>query len=132
MIASVASMRPRRSEAWTSPQIPKISPTTYPAGTISPATSEGTGATHPQAHPRMGVAHTIAGSPALAGSGALYGAGTLSDVGRTPFGPHTLPNRADPASPGGLGVASAGATAGSSWHVGQTVASSGISSAQCG
>jgi hypothetical protein len=80
----------------------------------------------------MSDAHTIAGTPALADSGVLDGAGTRSDVGRTPFGPHTLPNRADPASPGGLGAAHAGATAGSLWHVGQTVASSGSSSVQCG
>src|SRR5919198_1764732 len=133
-IARVASMRPSRSEAWTSPQIAKINPTMYPAGIrISPAAPEGTGATHPQPHHRTSEAHTFGGTARrLAVSEGLKGAGTRSEIGRTPSGPHTLPSREDPASPGGLGAAHAGATAGSLWHVEQTVASSGNSSAQCG
>jgi hypothetical protein len=102
----------------------------YPAGMISAATPEGTGATHPHHHHSMGDAHTFGGTPAH--PGALYGAGTRSEVGRTPFGPHTLPNRECPASSGGLGAAHAGVKAGSLWHVERAVASSGSSSAQCG
>jgi len=132
MIASIANVRPRRSEARTSPQIAKISPTAYPAGMrISPAAPEGTGAIHPQNHPRRSEAQTIGGTAGrLSVSEGLKGAGTRSEVGRTPFGPHTSLNREAPT--GALGAAHAGASAGFLWHMGQTVASSGSSSAQCG
>jgi hypothetical protein len=55
----------------------------------------------------------------------------VSKVGGTLFGSHTSPGEGGSSS-GSLGVAQAGATAGSFWQLEHTVASSGSSSAQCG
>jgi hypothetical protein len=88
---------------------------------------------NPQTTARMREIHTFKGIlEGFEGSRRPKGEGTWSEVGRTPSGPNTFPSRRSEVSSGRRGTFHAGAKDGSLWQLGQTVASSGSSSAQCG
>src|SRR6266508_3555515 len=143
-IPTIARIFPSRSESATSarPMVPRMSPTTYPHGRTIRRAPSGNGpakipATNSHPKPRMIDAQTFDGIPrepslATAGSIRLYGAGTLSGKPESWLFCTTSSDHHGGDSSGRLGVAHAGATAGSLWHCVQTVASSGSSSAQCG